>query len=362
MQLEIVGFVPYQRGANMIIQSDNLRYSSAHTYRQSASSRLTVVKFQLPASRSQDEIADQTKTGGDSLADQMYMLRQSQTTQQVKRSTFEEQAETLRKLHQEMINYLLKILFGDSGRTDFSGMENAMGEESSEGEATGSNMLETTRYTSLYTYSESEEVSFSTTGTVVTADGRNIEIGIDLTMSRSFTQTAAEFVDFTQPVCCDPLVINLDGNPAELSDQKFYFDLDSDGSEEEISMLSSGSGYLALDQNGNGIIDDGSELFGTKSGNGYADLAAYDLDGNGWIDEADAIFDKLRIWVMKPDGSSELVALGKAGVGAICLGNSNTEFSLKDDYGNTNGIIRRTGVFLYEDGNVGTTQQLDLAT
>lgn len=42
---------------------------------------------------------------------------------------------------------------------------------------------------------------------------------------------------------------------------------------------------LSLDQNGNGEIDNGTELFGTKSGDGFADLARYDLDYNGWIDE-----------------------------------------------------------------------------
>ena len=55
-------------------------------------------------------------------------------------------------------------------------------------------------------------------------------------------------------------------------------------------MLGSGSGFLALDKNGNGKIDDGSELFGTKSGDGFADLAEYDSDGNGWIDEKGRVY------------------------------------------------------------------------
>ncbi|MFQ8776527.1 MAG: hypothetical protein ACLR78_02345 [Roseburia sp.] len=83
-------------------------------------------------------------------------------------------------------------------------------------------------------------------------------------------------MDFGKPRLCDPLVINLDSNIANVSDQKFYFDIDADGSDDSISMLNSGSGYLALDRNGDGIINDGSELFGTQSGNGFADLAAYD--------------------------------------------------------------------------------------
>ena len=131
---------------------------------------------------------------------------------------------------------------------------------------------------------------------------------------------------------------------------------------EYISQLSAGSGYLALDKNGDGEINDGSELFGTASGDGFADLAQYDSDGNGWIDEADEIFDKLRIWSVDASGESTLIGLGKAGVGAIYLGSSDTEFSLNDMHNNTNAVIRKTGMFLYENGMAGTVQQLDLAT
>lgn len=103
-------------------------------------------------------------------------------------------------------------------------------------------------------------------------------------------------------------------------------------------------------------------MFGTTSGNGFADLAAYDNDGNGWIDEADEIFDKLLIWRKDASGRDELVGLGKAGVGAIYLGSSDTQFSLTNQRNETNAVIRQSGVFLYENGNVGSIQQLDLAT
>ena len=159
----------------------------------------------------------------------------------------------------------------------------------------------------------------------------------------------------------DPLVINLRGNIANVSDEKVFFDLDSDGELDSISRLNSDSGYLALDLNGDGIINDGSELFGTSSGDGFADLAKYDEDGNGWIDEADSIYSKLRIWVTEDDGSQSLYTLKSADVGAICLQKQSTDFALKSLYDNhTNGLIRETGVFLHEDGSVGTVQHLDL--
>ena len=160
----------------------------------------------------------------------------------------------------------------------------------------------------------------------------------------------------------DPLVINLDTNIASLSDQKFEFDIDSDGILDSISSLEGGSGYLALDKNGDGIINDGSELFGTKSGVGFKDLMIYDEDGNGWIDENDEIFSKLLIWSKDENGNDELYHLKEAGVGAICLQKASTDFSLNSLKNNqANGQIRSTGIFLYENGNVGTMQQLDLA-
>lgn len=136
----------------------------------------------------------------------------------------------------------------------------------------------------------------------------------------------------------------------------------TEGTADRISMLKSGSGFLALDKNGNGKIDDGSELFGTQSGDGFADLEEYDIDKNGWIDEADEIFDKLRIWIRDENGNDRLIKLKEAGVGAICLKNADTQFSLNSRYSNrTNAYIRKTGIFLYENGGVGTVQHLDLA-
>ena len=111
-----------------------------------------------------------------------------------------------------------------------------------------------------------------------------------------------------------------------------------------------------------GVINDGNELFGTASGDGFADLAQYDTDGNGWIDEADDIWNKLVIWCKDENGKDQLIGLGKAGVGAIYLGNKDTEFSLNSAKDNsTNAVIRKTGIFLYENGAAGTIQHLDVA-
>lgn len=211
------------------------------------------------------------------------------------------------------------------------------------------------------TFTEEETTAFTGTGTVKTEDGREISFNISIEMSRRYSEKYEDIMVQTV-ACTDPLVINYNADAAQMSDMKFFFDLDCDGKEEEISYLKNGSGFLALDKNGDGVINDGSELFGTRSGDGFADLAAYDEDGNGWIDENDSIFDELKVWIRDEYGQNILIPLKRTGAGAICLANESTEFSLNSHEDNrTNGIIRKSGIFLMENGNAGTVQHVDFS-
>ena len=211
-----------------------------------------------------------------------------------------------------------------------------------------------------YTYEE-EETSFKAKGKAICADGREIDFNIGVKMSRSFESLSEQRLAETAGMFIDPLVINLNEGVTNVSDQDFYFDLDSDGKEEKIGSLAEGSGFLALDKNGDGRINDGSELFGTKSGDGFADLAKFDDDHDGWIDEDDAVFDRLKIWV-REKGGDRLLSLKEAGVGALNLGRAETEFSLKDINNRSKAVVRSTGMFLYEDGRAGVMQQIDMVS
>lgn len=205
---------------------------------------------------------------------------------------------------------------------------------------------------------EYECSEFSSCGVVKTADGREIEFGMDLKMERSYKETRS--YEVTEAVTFkDPLIVNFDGTHAELSDNKFSFDLDADGEEELISYLINDGAMLALDKNKDGIINDGSELFGAQSGNGFADLAQYDEDGNGYIDEADAIFADLKLWT-KTEDKDQLESLAERGVGAIYLGSTETPFDLKGEDNQQNGRVRASGFYLTEAGGVGNIQQIDM--
>lgn len=210
-------------------------------------------------------------------------------------------------------------------------------------------------------FEENQSMSFHTGGYVQCEDGRTIDFGLDVEMTASFTQYYKE-EGISAQAMCDPLVLNFEGNVAGLSDMKFKFDLDADGTEDEISTLAGGNGFLALDLNNDGRINDGSELFGSKSGNGFADLSQYDEDGNGFIDENDSVFDRLKIWIKDENGEDVLYNLKEKNVGAIYLGNVNTDFVMRGMEGNVNGALRRSGAFLYEDGSgAGVISHLDIA-
>lgn len=211
-------------------------------------------------------------------------------------------------------------------------------------------------------YAESEAFQFAAQGKVLTRDGREIAISASLTMSRSFVATSSlTLAAGGGAVMTDPLVINFDGTGAQLETTRFAFDLDSDGTPEQIANLRPNSGYLALDRNGDGVINNGRELFGPVSNDGFAELAAYDGDGNGFIDEVDAIYDQLRIWQRRSDGESRLLALGDARIGAIYLGHTQTALQLKDERNNSLGEVVSSGVYLREDGSTGIVQQINLA-
>ena len=214
-------------------------------------------------------------------------------------------------------------------------------------------------YTVRDTHIERETTSFQAKGVVHTADGRDIDIDVSLTMDREFVQESSAEVRIGAALQ-DPLVINFEGPAAQLTQRTFAFDLDANGEAENIHFVGPGSGFLAWDRNGSGTVDDGSELFGPATGQGFSELAEQDEDGNGFIDEGDAIYNDLRIWEKDEAGTDRLVALQARGVGAIYLGAAATPFEVKDEEGMLHGKVRSSGIYLREDGGAGTVQQLDL--
>ena len=215
------------------------------------------------------------------------------------------------------------------------------------------------RYSYQETHYERETTTFRAEGVVRTADGAEIDIDVSLTMDRQFAREESQEVRIGGALQ-DPLVVNFQGSAAALTERTYHFDLDTDGRAEQIHFVGPNSGFLALDHDGSGTIDNGSELFGTRTGDGFAELAAYDEDGNRFIDEADSVYGGLRIWQKDGSGNDRLLALGQSGVGAIYLGHHDTPFQMKGESNQLQGVVRSSGIYLTEGGGTGTVQQLDL--
>jgi hypothetical protein len=130
-----------------------------------------------------------------------------------------------------------------------------------------------------------------------------------------------------------PIVLDLDGNGVSTSAaaQGVRFDLLGSGQASQVGWTAGGDGLLAIDLNGNGRIDDGTELFGTgtllangmRASNGYQAMAQYDTNHDGRLDAGDAQFAQLRVWVDANHdgvtGPGELRTLAQLGIASIAL-------------------------------------------
>jgi len=168
----------------------------------------------------------------------------------------------------------------------------------------------------------------------------------------------------------DPLALDLDGDGIETvsANAGITFDFNGDGIKTGTGWLSGDDGFLVLDRNDNGTIDNGSELFGidtvksdgTLATDGFDALRDLDSNGDGIFDAQDELFDKVRVWQDKnQDGISqadELKTLKEHGISAI---NLDSTASSTIDNGN---LISSIGTMKLEDGSSGTGGNLDLAS
>jgi large repetitive protein len=152
-----------------------------------------------------------------------------------------------------------------------------------------------------------------------------------------------------------PLVLDLNHNGVDLLNQEngVMFDMNNDGVLDKTSWVASTDALLAIDLNGDGVINNQSELFGDSAehANGFANLASYDTNGDGKIDSNDAVYDNLLVWQdLNADGISQANELSKlvdhniASIGVV---------GTVDGTQTGDSIITHTGEFTYNDGSKG---------
>ena len=203
---------------------------------------------------------------------------------------------------------------------------------------------------------ETESCTFAASGNVCLADGSTRQFDVGYRMDRSEESTEVSIGTFR-----DPLMLDFAEPGNGLGKNSVDFDLDADGITERMRMPAGNTAVLFLDRNKNGRADDGTELFGPQSGDGFADLAKLDSDGNGWVDGGDAAYADLKLWQLTADNHDLVRSLAEAGVGALATQNAATPFTIKED-GEAIGQVRASSVWLGETGGAGLVRQVDVAT
>jgi Ca2+-binding RTX toxin-like protein len=166
-----------------------------------------------------------------------------------------------------------------------------------------------------------------------------------------------------------PVVLDLDGGGIALQSRlgsSIMFDADADGTAERTGWVGAGDGLLALDRNGDGIINDGSEIsFKGDVAGAVSDLeglAAYDSNQNGLFDQGDDRFAEFKVWRdVNQDGIStpdELKSLGDYDVKAINLTARATGQTLQ---GATDNVLYATTDVVHGDGSISQAGDVFLA-
>ncbi|NRA22128.1 MAG: hypothetical protein HRU05_16775, partial [Oceanospirillaceae bacterium] len=156
-----------------------------------------------------------------------------------------------------------------------------------------------------------------------------------------------------------PLILDLDGDGVELLTlaEGVNFDIDADGVIDRTAWVGSDDAFLVWDKNGNGQIDDASELFGehsiksdgTKAVDGFDALRDLDSNSDNRLDAEDSHYQDLQLWQdANSDGRvqlGELFSLEEAGVNFIDLvaqvideKNQDSWAGLRSSWTNTEGV------------------------
>ncbi|MEA5392832.1 hypothetical protein VB738_16340, partial [Cyanobium gracile UHCC 0139] len=168
-----------------------------------------------------------------------------------------------------------------------------------------------------------------------------------------------QFQAAERPYSC-PLVLDLDRNGVTTLPENtagIYFDHDRNGFAERTGWVSPTDGLLVRDLNGNGLIDDGSELFGnhtdlpdgSRAANGFIALGKLDANGDQYLDHLDPAWSTLKIWMDTNSSGSvdggELLSMDEVGV--LRLGVSYSASTFADSHGNQH---LQTGEYVAQDG------------
>ena len=196
-----------------------------------------------------------------------------------------------------------------------------------------------------------QAVQASFSGELTLKNGESISFALDFSMELSWARYS-----YTEQPVQDPLLVSLSGEPVQLSTDSSEFDLFSDGKKIQLPQLAARQYYLAYDRNQDQQINNGTELFGPSTGQGFTELAGFDDNANGFIDPGDDIWQYLYLW--RPEQS--LLSMQQAKLGAISIESAATPMPLHNADNTLAGQLQRSGLAFMTDGKPALVQQIDL--
>jgi hypothetical protein len=212
---------------------------------------------------------------------------------------------------------------------------------------------------------DTDVIKISDIGFVATTSTTEaLHLQIDVTVTDHDGDAVSQTV-YVNPVA-PPVALDLNGDGIQYLDQSagVHFDYAGDGTAVATAWVGPHDGLLAIDLNGNGKVDNGTEIvFATAGSTDLQGVAAtYDSNHDGVLNASDADFAKFGVW---QDANSNGVAdpgefhtLTEAGITSINLTSDGAAYTTASGQVTVNG----TSTFTWSNGSTGAVGDVSFAT
>jgi len=187
-------------------------------------------------------------------------------------------------------------------------------------------------------------------------------LSLNYNVNLTHKHTSYSKMEISAATLKDPLLVQFDSQAlGEIKGEK-AFDINQDNALDKLPIFSGDIGYLVYDQNFNQQADNGSELFGPKTGQGFMELAKLDSNNNGFIDVEDQAFEQLYIWQPNENINQvdQWLSLKEAKIQAISLSAINTPFTFYDHNGEVQAQLRQSSFAISDEGYGRGVHQVDI--
>jgi len=188
------------------------------------------------------------------------------------------------------------------------------------------------------------------------------ELSLDYNFALSSEQVSYSKIEVSAAALKDPIIVQFGSQGLGNIKGQQDFAINQDNTLDSLPIFSGDVGYLVYDKNNNQQADNGNELFGPTTGQGFTELAQLDSNNNGFIDPDDQQFEQLYLW--QPNGDidqiEQLLSLAEAKIQAISLSAISTPFDFYDQQGEIQAQLRLSSFAISESGNGRGVHQIDV--